>query len=213
MNGNDLLLQQHLPTLMVPKFEALSALRENASRFLMSAEGLWIESKTAWGRFMKPLYASPRALPYGQVKEEIELFCGTIPLNLVEQFAIQAHQAAKEGLETAAWILWSENKGWAYLELNMTEQSPGSVEFTWPKLAVDQHLVLDMHSHGIGRAFFSSTDNTSDQGLAHFSLVLGLCDIGSVLSEVNSVIRLCLSGFFFDLDLNKVWTRRLKAQP
>jgi len=84
MNRNDLLLQQHLPTLMVPKFEALSPLRENASRFLMSEKGLWIESKTPWGLFRKPLYESQRTLPYGQVKEEIELSCGSIPLTLVE---------------------------------------------------------------------------------------------------------------------------------
>ncbi len=213
MNRNDQLLQQHLPILMVPKYEPLSPLRENASRFLMSEKGLWIESRTPWGLFRKPLFESPRALPYGQVKEEIGLSCGAIPLTLVEQFAVQAHQVSKTGLETAAWIIWSEKSGWSYLDLNMTEQSPGSVQFTWPKLAADQHLVLDMHSHGIGPAFFSPTDNTSDQGMAHFSLVLGQCDKGSAPSEVQSAIRLCLSGFFFELDPKEAWIRRLKGQP
>ncbi len=198
MNRKDLLLQNHLPTVMVPRFEPLPLLQEKCSRLLMAADGLWIETKTAWGTFIKRIFESSRPLPYGSVKKRVELLTGPIPMRLLERFVTQANESGQEGLETAAWIVWSPRQGWEYLELDILRQTGGSVQFRWPDLAPESFLVLDMHSHGRGPAFFSKTDDGSDQGTAHFSLVVGHCRAGRPLAELDTAFRLCLSGFFFD---------------
>jgi len=183
---------------MVPRFEPLPLLQENRSRLLMANDGLWIEAKTAWGVFTKKIFESPRPLPYGFVEEKAALLSGPIPMRFLEQFVAQANESGQEGLETAAWIVWNAAQGWQYLELDLLAQNVGSVMFRWPELAPETSLVLDMHSHGRGPAFFSETDNRSDQGTAHFSLVVGNCAKGHALAELDTAIRLCLSGFFFE---------------
>ncbi|MFQ5779536.1 MAG: PRTRC system protein A [Nitrospiria bacterium] len=198
MNRKDLLLQKHLPTVMVPRFEPLPPLPENRSRLLMAKDGLWIEVKTPWGLFIKRIFESSRHLPYGSVRERTELLSGPIPIRFLEQFVNQANGSSQRGLETAAWIIWSAEKGWEYLQLDILERTRGSVAFRWPELVPERHLVLDMHSHGAGPAFFSKTDNRSDQGTAHFSLVVGNCKGGRPLAELDMACRLCLAGFFFD---------------
>lgn len=198
MNRKDLLLQSHLPTLMVPRFEALPSLLENHSRLLMAKDGLWIEAKTAWGAFIKRIFESPRPLPYGSIKEKTTLLSGPIPMRFLARFVTQADESGQEGLETAAWIVWSAVQGWQYLELELLAQNVGSVMFRWPELDPETSLVLDMHSHGRGPAFFSKTDDLSDQGTAHFSLVVGNCRTGRPFTELDMAFRLCLSGFFFD---------------
>ncbi len=198
MNRKDILLQNHLPTLMVPQFESLPELQKNRSRLLIADDGLWIEAKTAWGVLIKRIFESPRPLPYGSVEEKTALLSGAIPIRFLERFVAQANESGQEGLETAAWIIWSADEGWQYLELDLLVQNVGSVMFRWPELAPETSLVLDMHSHGRGPAFFSETDNRSDQGTAHFSLVIGNCAKGRALAELDTAIRLCLSGFFFE---------------
>ncbi len=197
MNRKDLLLQEHLPTFMVPRFEPLPPLQESRSRLLMAKDGLWIETRTPWGEFIKRIFESPRILPYGSVAEKTELLSGPIPMRLQEQFVNQANASSQRGLETAAWIIWSAEQGWEYLQLDILERTSGSVAFRWPALAPEKHLVLDMHSHGAGPAFFSITDDRSDQGTAHFSLVVGNCEEGRLFAELDTAFRLCLSGFFF----------------
>lgn len=200
MNRKDLLLQKHLPTFMAPRFEPLPSLEEGQTRLLMAEDGLWIEAKTAWGAFARRVFESPRALPYGPIKEITALDCGSIPVLLVERFADQANEFADKGCETAAWLIWSPTAGWEYLELNIPEHTSVSVRFTWPQLGPDWHLILDLHSHGIGPAFFSRTDDRSDQGLPHFSLVLGNCKAGRPRSDLDCAFRLCIAGFYFEED-------------
>lgn len=212
MNQRDLLLQKHLPTFMAPRFEPLPPLEEGQSRLLMAEDGLWIEAKTTWGAFVRRLFQTPRILPYGPIKERTELHCGSIPRSLLERFAAKANESADCGYETAAWILWSRAEGWEYLKLDIFKQTAGSVEFTWPELGPNRPLILDLHSHGNGPAFFSKLDDRSDQGAPHFSLVLGDCKGGRALSELQIAFRLCLSGFFFEeFDERFPWERSLRG--
>lgn len=139
-----------------------------------------------------------RELPYGQVEAVSNLRCGRIPVRLIERFAKQANAWADQGSETAAWITWGSNSGWKFLEPEILIRTPVSVRYTWPELAPDTALVLDVHSHGTGTAFFSHTDDQSDLGFPHYSLVLGCAGFDRPLAQLDCKLRLCLAGYFFE---------------
>lgn len=198
MNRKDEILQTRLPTVMAPRFEPLPALNAGETRLVMAGDGLWIEAEGGFGHFRRPLWRSDRNLPYGRVEACSQLRCGPIPLKLIERFAKQANEWADQGSEAAAWITWGPNRGWELLEPKILIRTAVSVRYTWPDLGPDTALVLDLHSHGIGSAFFSHTDDRSDLGFPHYSLVLGRCGRNRPLKELDCKLRLCLAGYFFE---------------
>lgn len=183
---------------MVPIYEPLPPITPGTARLLMAKDGLWIEADAIWGLFRKHLWLSPRNLPYGPTEELSELRCGRVPTRYFDQFAQQANEEAELDCETAAWIIWHATIGWKYLRLEILDQSAVSVSYRWPQLEPDWHLILDMHSHGRISAFFSSTDDLSDQGSPHFSMVLGKCQRGLSRAELDCELRLCIASFYFD---------------
>jgi len=56
-------------------------------------------------------------------------------------------------------------------------------------------LVIDIHSHGNCRAFFSDTDNKDDMGATKISGVIGNLD----QTNVTAKFRLCVNGVFLPL--------------
>lgn len=198
MNIKDEILQMRLPTVMAPRFEPLSALKAGETRLVMAEDGLWIEAEAIWGYFRRPLWRSRRNLPYGRVEACSQLRCGRIPMTLIERFAKRANEWAEWSAEHAAWIVWSAGNGWDYLPLETLEHSAVSVRYIWPDLGPDRFLVMDLHSHGTGSAFFSHTDDRSDLGFPHYSLVLGRCGRNRPLKELDCKLRLCLAGYFFE---------------
>lgn len=198
MDPKDKILQTRLPTVMVPVFEPLSVLKAGETRLLMAEDGLWIEADAGWGHFRRPLWKSRRKLPYGQVEAGSNLRCGRIPMKLIERFSEQANEWADQGGETAAWITWSFHCGWEFLIPEILIRTAVSVRYMWPDLGPSTALVLDVHSHGAGAAFFSHTDDQSDLGFPHYSLVLGRCGKARPLTLLDCKLRLCLAGYFFD---------------
>ena len=206
MNLKDELLQTHLPTVMVPRFEPLPALKAGETRLVMAEDGLWIETEAGFGHFRRPLWKSRRNLPYGKVEALSQLRCGRIPLKLIERFAEQANHWTEWGCETAAWITWGPNSGWEFLEPEILIRTAVSVRYTWPDLGPDTALVVDAHSHGTGAAFFSHTEDQSDPGFPHCSLVLGRCGKDRPLFGLDCKLRLCLAGYFFDEPVSWIQT-------
>lgn len=201
MNAKDEILQKQLPTLMVPHHEPLPPLLEGYSRLLMARDGLWIESKTAWGHFVRALWRSKRVLPYGALTPVETLYCKSIPMAFIERFLQQANHAAERSVETIAWILWSPSKGWKYLVPEILLQTAVRVDYRWPDLRDDWSLVVDLHSHRSLPARFSRDDDESDVGFPHFSVVLGHCKPGRGLEEIDHSLRLCLCGYYFEEEL------------
>lgn len=91
-------------------------------------------------------------------------------------------------------ITWSAE--WRY-RLLIPPQTPslGSVEYmTLP------NTVVSIHSHGAMRAFFSSTDNRDEQGLAVY-MVVGRLD--HLIPDV--LLRIGVYGYYADLHLREVF--------
>lgn len=198
MNPLDLALQGAVPTVMVPRFGTFEPLQDSGHRFLAASDGLWLEVRRSWLYLRKPTARQTKvAMPYGTVTETMELFCGPVPLDLLREFSAQARNAAP--LETAAWGTWDEESGkFMFRRLDANNASAAYIDVNRPRLNDNEHLVLDMHSHGKGRAFFSGTDNEDDQGEVKIAMVLGHCN----REKLDTKTRLCCLGLYIPLAAN-----------
>ena len=71
-----------------------------------------------------------------------------------------------------------------------------------PVLPESTHLVIDVHSHGTMKAFFSSTDDFDDSGGVRLSVVLGSYSRNEGRHNFLYKCRAVLEGFFFDLEVD-----------
>ena len=196
MDKRDEFLQKITPTVMVPRFGNFEPLNTNGHRFLVASDGMWLEIKRAW--LYARIHCAPVQghvpIPYGSVTPCIELLCGQIPQEVKEAFQVQAKAALPN--ETAATIIWNEKTGDMRL-LPRVEVKTGKAYVTIeaPLLAEDEHLVMDIHSHGTFPAGFSSTDNKYDQTGVYLAGVIGNVNTNTL----SHAYRLCALGVFINL--------------
>lgn len=191
----DTILQSTVPTIMVPKFGELVPLQENGHRFLSTSDGLWIEIRRPWIHLVLPAATQDTyAMPYGNLQKKVELTMGKVPRELVDRFIEDARREAP--LECAAWIVWNETTGeFDYRWLEPLEQGPAHVKFTRPTLSANEHLIIDLHSHGHIGACFSPEDDQDDRDEVKIAYVLGSFD----KPEITFKARLCTMGGYLPL--------------
>jgi PRTRC genetic system protein A len=115
----------------------------------------------------------------------------------LQEFALHARTAAP--VEAAAGIIWnSATRLWRieYPEI-IGEASAAHIQYKQVELADDEHLVIDLHSHGHGAAFFSSTDDVDDAGSVKIAGVYGNLDQGAPTVS----FRLCVLGLTIPLNV------------
>jgi len=121
MNRKDLILQNHLPTVMAPKFEEIIPCEIGKTRLVMGHDGLYIETNQIWGRLVRKLWHSDRLLPYGVVKE-VDTFRDIVnsiwPIMHEEVIPHAAEYAAKK-IEWAGQIIYTP-QGLRYLPLDFS---------------------------------------------------------------------------------------------
>lgn len=212
----DVALFDSAPTVAVPKHAKFAALKEIGHRFLMTAEGVFVEVRRPWLHIIQRLAwtrdgASPTAgpvPPYGTVEEKVEFAFGRLGSALQELQAFAAEARAALPNEYAAWIVWdAEKQKLQYRPLLATSATPGSITFERPALAEHESLAIDLHSHGNGSAFFSATDDVDDAGEVKISGVFGGLGEGC---EPDVAFRLCVLGMFIPL---KVPASAIFKQP
>jgi PRTRC genetic system protein A len=124
------------------------------------------------------------------LEERIELVHGKIPRRLYD-LSLSLLMASSDREQYLA-ITW-ENE--YQLRLPAQERSSASVKYeSLPS------SVMDIHSHGCMKAWFSGTDNTDEQGLRLY-MVVGRLD--TLLPEVE--IRLGVYGYFTPLCVEEVF--------
>ena len=197
MNNLDLILQKQLPTVMVPRYEELIPCELRRSRFLMGADGLYIETRQPYGVFRGRLWRSPRRLPYGPIGERDDftpiLKNDTVRAIIRDIVVPEAQECARSDREWAGWIVWNKDAGYVYLPLEF-HASVARVEFTRPDLPEGTFLVIDIHSHGRISPFFSSVDNRDDAGGVRLAVVIGgYNDAGFTFRS-----RVIAEGLFFE---------------
>jgi PRTRC genetic system protein A len=195
MDARDIALQSVTPTVMVPRFTELTNLTEPGQRILMAANGIWLEVRRAWLYVRLPVAKLLNCpVPYGDVQEAMQFRFGKLPRTVVTQFIELARVRSPN--ECAAWVIWNERTdSWRLQMLEEISVGHGHVEVNLPKLADDEHLVIDLHSHGTFDAFFSPTDDNDDKGECKFAGVIGNLDG----EQVTTAFRLCVNGQFISI--------------
>lgn len=140
--------------------------------------------------------ALPVHLPYGSVGAPGgALRCGLIPGQLLDRSL--AHFMAALPNEAAAFVIWNATtRSFAVQFPAIDHASPSRLVYRPPALPADCHLVIDIHSHGHGPAFFSATDDADDAHATKIALVAGRI---AHPDGAEIAARLCVAGMFLPL--------------
>ncbi len=199
LNPIDRTLQTVTPTVMVPRHEAFVPLTTPGHRFLAAEDGLWIEIHRPWLYVRVPLATQDRvAMPYGKLGHHVELGCGKIKWQPLIDFLRDA--AATPHTEIAGGIIWNAaTNAWRYERFVEISASGSHINYERPRLGEQEHLVVDMHSHGQHAAGFSGTDDQDDRGEVKIALVVGKIDEQGENPALAT--RLCALGIYLPVDL------------
>lgn len=196
MDSRDIALQSVMPAVMVPRYTEHERMTSVGKRILVASNGVWMEVNSPW------LYACVRvapniavSVPYGNVERAVEFKFGKLPKAMVEQFI--AYARTRSPNECAAWVVWNERTDeWHLRVLEETSVGRGHVDVILPILEEGEHLIIDIHSHGETKAFFSGTDNKDD----FFDQYKVAGVVGNLNKEkVTTVFRLCLGELLLPL--------------
>lgn len=179
------------PCLPVPRFGNLPDLGLG-QRTLVASNGVFAQIKLRWLDCILRIAALPAAppLPYGAVQERIAFSFGVIPLALLAEFV--EHGRAGLPNEIAGALVYSEHSNRLRLQLHEAiEAGPGGIRYRMPQLDADEHIAVDLHTHGRLPAFWSSTDDADDRGMK-------VCGVfGSLHKEQPSpAFRLAVNGLY-----------------
>lgn len=200
MNNKDQILQDHMPTVMAPKYEEMLPCEIGKTRLVMGHDGLYLETSQRWGRLVKKLWHSDRQLPYGIV-EEVDTFRDIVnsiwPI-MHEGVIPHAAEFAAKKMEWAGQIIYTA-EGLKYLPLDFTSTGLNA-RYELPRLPDTECFVIDIHSHHEMLPSFSDTDDVDDAGGVKIRMVLGNY---RHIREANTHFfqwkcRYTVEGFFFN---------------
>lgn len=155
MSALDAAIQAATPALMVPHDGELPELLVGRKRFLLAADGIYLDVASAAMRARLRVATMP--MPYGPVTPFISLVDGTMPAKLLQDAITTA--IAHPSVEVAFGIEASDA---GYVLRQPAVRSASAAHITYDDVLDDERLVLDLHSHGRAAAFFSTTDDDSD---------------------------------------------------
>lgn len=185
------------PTLVAPHFSALPPVPINHYRFVMASNGLFLQARNRALNVTLRMGDVPARLPYGPMQESVELIDGPLPYPLFETMRELALGAAPR--EWAGIVVFDPDAG-RYRLVEPAVTSASAAHITYDTRAFDdEFVVLDIHSHGYGQAFFSRTDDESDQSGIKLATVLGHC---REPDTVAAVTRIAVHGHFYPVN----WT-------
>jgi|JI10StandDraft_1071094.scaffolds.fasta_scaffold85672_6 PRTRC genetic system protein A len=177
----DLMLQRHAPVEFVPVYGQFERLDSVGHRFLVARDGLWLEVRRAWAYIRWPIAQSRKVpIPAGELTREVDLKFGRLPRWLVDDFVEMANEASPA--EVGAVGVWDEGTESFELMFTRTLQSGiGHLRYQRPEVAEGRHIVMDLHSHGQLKAYFSKTD------LADTGSEVVICVVVGTVNDVVSV--------------------------
>lgn len=158
--------------------------------YILASDGLFV-------RTHNPLLAATVLVAPADIRglasldESVELTHGKVPMFLLN-LAISAF-AADPMQEHYLAVIWN---GEYHLGIPDQEGSGGGVSYE--RLP---HTVMDIHSHGTMRAFFSSTDNRDEQG---FGLYMVVGRLEYLMPEI--ALRVGIYGYFAPLEVKNIFT-------
>ncbi|MEM4988804.1 PRTRC system protein A [Collimonas sp. H4R21] len=185
------------PVAVVPKYSAFSPLANNGHRFLLAADGMYLEVRRPWLYVVHRLVEQTAVtMPFGEIEPCTQLAFGRIShiVPQIQQFAASAIRELPN--EHADMLVWNQtDKTLSDLNVAISHATPGSLTYEARALMDHESLAVDIHSHGAAPAFFSDTDNQDDAGSVKLSAVIG--DLDKVQPSI--AVRLCLLGLYLPI--------------
>jgi PRTRC genetic system protein A len=168
----DLAVQSALPALPVPLDSPLPPLLLGQRRLLLAADGLYLDLVAPTLSATLRLALTP--LPFGPVQQQVSLHHGPLPAAHLRALAERA--SATPDREIAGAIVWTAGQGYRVVVPEILSASASHVSYR--DTLDDTGLLLDVHSHGRGAAYFSPVDDASDNARPgpYLAAVLGRCD-------------------------------------
>lgn len=209
MNPFDLFRQQSFPTVMAPSREPVEPMTRPGERLLVGSNGVFLEVLRPWVHVVRRAarFEAPTPIPYGAVAEVTQMLCDPVPPALIADFLAMARVAVH--VEVGAWIVWNERTGQhRMVPLPALSHGPSHLHYERPALDDGDWVVVDCHSHGRSRAFFSRTDNEDDKFDVKLALVLGHCH-----RVPSTALRLCVKGIVEQFDhIPASWRQALSVE-
>jgi PRTRC genetic system protein A len=197
----DEIIRRRFPTLMVPREEPLPVCPIGETRFLMAADGLYLETNQPWGRLIRRIWSLSRIrpLPYGAVKEE-DGFLAALQdhiMPVISAYMVKEAAAyARDGKEWAGLVIW-DGEGCYYQPVPFKTSCFRLKDIEMPRLPEGHYIAGDVHSHHGMTPSFSPIDDNSDSMGARISVVLGNFTEGDDGPRFKWRARYCAQGFIF----------------
>lgn len=185
----DQVIAQERPVLGATHTKPLPDLEQGQTRYVLGRDGLYLESRPCWGWCCVQLWEATRPTPYAPVRTGVSLNRGPIPREMLQRIRSDAIRRLPD--EYAGFVLL-DSEGYRYVECDSPDRSPGHIRYERPA-----DVVLDVHSHACGNAYFSATDMADMAGGVFLAMVLG--HVGE--PTMHAVCALAVEGHIQKIEL------------
>ena len=203
----DALLYDQTPVECVPRHGAFRRLTIDGHRYLVAADGLWLEVHLPWLHLLWPLanigepikptpgFRTSHATPFGHIAPVVEIAFGKVPQHHIRSFAERGRTSCPN--ERGAWMSWEHGLEGTEPRLVWSEPidacgTTGSLHYARPEHTANLSPCIDLHTHGTAPAFFSATDDQDDAHDVKIAIVIGNLD-----QPIPTIAaRLCCLGVF-----------------
>jgi PRTRC genetic system protein A len=194
----DAALLHMAPIVAAPAKSEFFPLQEPGHRFVLGAGGLYLEVRRPWLHFIHCIGpAAAVAIPYGAIVPKCEMAFGRVGNALPQLRDFAVHAVAEAPKEAGGCVLWnSENDTWR-IEYPAGHATNSSLTYTPVEPGENEHVVIDLHSHGSLPAFFSDTDDADDAGSVKIAGVYGNLDTNAP----TVCFRICVLGLAIPLNV------------
>ena len=191
----DVALQASCPVIAAPRFGPLPPM-EYGQRVVLARNGVFLQVRRAWLRCTERIgHVDPRVpLPFGALENAVRFHFGTPPQPLLREFIAEGRRRLPN--EVAGGLVYSSRSSRLRLAVYESLSSgPDGVNYVLPRLAHDEVVAIDLHTHGADSAYFSEIDDADDLEVK-VAGVIG--DLDRTLP--STAYRLVLNGYFIPLE-------------
>lgn len=189
----DQVLLANNPTLMMPRFGALPSLEIGMKRFVLARDGLYIQARSHVLTVTAKLADTP-PMPYGGLEPSVEMIGGLLPAALYHAFCASALSTSP--VETAGFVLWDRSRK-EYVLAHREGITSSTTHISYLIDDIDDDMVVcNWHSHGKSPAFFSKTDDASDNRGLYIASVFGHC---TSPADITVTTRIVIDGYYIPI--------------
>ena len=194
IDPRDVALQASCPTIGMPMFGGLPD-TGLGQRMVLARNGVYLQMRTPWLDCMAQVGSFSRGLklPYGPLQERVSFAFGGIPKRLLVEFIEAARKALPD--EAAGALIFNEDTGGLCLRMHEAiDVGTARIHYRIADLGDNETLAIDLHSHGVLKAFWSQEDDADDSGIR-------VCGVFGNLNrdQPSAKFRLVLNGHFLSL--------------